>query len=454
MSQNKDHKRAKTLTRRKLIEQGGKLGAGLAIAPFVLDLTACSGGGNASMASKPKTSASSKTGSTANKSTGSAGSSSSATSSASPASSGSPIETDSVLLGLYKGDGMTALKAAVGKLDFSWLGQGDTVLIKVASNSGVPHPATSSPNGVRAMAQELKARGAGKVIVADQAGVEWIRKTATGRYSSTMEQWKANGLAEVAADAELHFFDDQDWDSGYVMATPPDGHHWPRGLHIANIVTQVDHILYMPRIGAHTLAGLTLSQKCAIGWLRDDSRHDMHHDAQFFYEKYTEVNYTSEIHDKLRMVVTVAEKALLHGGPDMGTVHALDPVLVVASTSLPNHDAVASSLLVTLQKMVTPSGGGMTYTAAFAPLANSAFSNGTGVVGVQQAGPWTSGAPASSYTSHAFEQGVSKDRAIARGWELTGGKPTSIPLTLDGETIDPMLKSGLTTHGEGLYAFG
>jgi hypothetical protein len=98
----------------------------------------------------------------------------------------------------------------------------------------------------------------------------------------------------------------------------------------------------------------------------------------------------------------------------------------------------------------------MTYTAAFAAFANSAFANGAGVVGTAatQAGPWQSGSPASSYTAHPFEQGITKDRAIARGWELTGGKPSSIDVTLDGETLDPMLKSSLVTHGEGLYNFG
>ncbi|MFI5309447.1 MAG: DUF362 domain-containing protein, partial [Polyangiales bacterium] len=288
--------------------------------------------------------------------------------------------------------------------------------------------------------------------------VEWIRKTSVGRFSSTREQWgmSANGLIAVEQDAEVYFFDDGDWDKDYIDATPPDDNHWPRGMHIAGIVTQVDHIIYMPRIGAHSLAGLTLGQKSAIGWLRDDSRHDMHHDAQFFYEKYTEVNYTKEIRDRFRMVVTVAEKALLHGGPDMGTIYALDPAIVVASTALPNHDSVACSLLVTLQNQVPATGGGMTYTAGFAAFANSAFANGAGVVGTAatQAGPWQSGSPASSYTAHPFEQGITKDRAITRGWELTGGKPSSIDVTLDGETLDPMLKSSLVTHGEGLYNFG
>ena len=136
-----DEKRAKKLTRRKLIAQGGKLGAGLAIAPFVLDLTACSSD-NSSTSGKPGAPAPTKSGSTANKGKGAAGGSGSSSSKSaaagggagkgSTAGNGDAIAAGSVLLGLYKGDGMNALKAAVGKLDFSWLHAGDTVLIKVA----------------------------------------------------------------------------------------------------------------------------------------------------------------------------------------------------------------------------------------------------------------------------------------------------------------------------------
>ncbi|HKU38700.1 MAG TPA: DUF362 domain-containing protein [Polyangiales bacterium] len=363
------------------------------------------------------------------------------------------LEASSVLLGLYAGDGAKALEHAVKRLDFSWLGKGDSVLIKVASNSGNPHPAVTSPAGARAMAAHLKALGAGRVVVADQAGVEHVRLSAQGRFSSTRERWMQNGLmAVVQGDAELHFFDDQGFEDGYFEAAPPDDNHWPRGLRIANAVLDADHVVYMPRIGAHTLAGLTLGHKSAIGFLRDDSRHDLHNDAANFYEKYTEINYTRELRERFRMAVTVAPKLLLHGGPDVGTVYDMAPVLVVASDSLANHDALAASLLVSLQNGVLRTGGAMDYNAAFAPLANRAFAGGFGVA-TGAAGAWRSAAPSSSYSAHAFEQGVTKDRAIARGWELSGGKPSRIEIVSDGKPLDENLHRAIEAHGEGLYAF-
>ncbi|HEX7476298.1 MAG TPA: hypothetical protein VF331_00685 [Polyangiales bacterium] len=65
-----------------------------------------------------------------------------------------------------------------------------------------------------------------------------------------------------------------------------------------------------------------------------------------------------------------------------------------------------------------------------------------------------SGSPNSSYTAHPFEQGITHDAATSRGWELTGGKPTSIRIAIDGDAPDPMLRAGLQTHSEGLCAFG
>jgi uncharacterized protein (DUF362 family) len=330
---------------------------------------------------------------------------------------------------------------------------GDTVLIKVAVNSQYTHPTTTSVNGVTAMIAELKMRGAGKIIVADQAGVEHVRLSKQGRYGSTQDMFMQNGMAAVTqGGAETHFFDDQPFDTGYFAATAPMDNHWTRGIYIPAIIKTVDHIIYMPRIGTHTLAGNTQSHKMAIGWLRDDSRHDLHNDAQYYYEKYTEVSYTKEIRDRFRMAVTVSEKVLLHGGPDVGTPYAMSPVLVHASTSMANHDAVGASLLATLNKTVTMvSPGTQTYTASSAPLSNSLFANGA-TVATGAAGSWIdTGSTQTMFTAHAWEEGITKDRAITRGWALSGGKPSQIRVVRDGAMLSADLQSGLMTHGEGLY---
>jgi uncharacterized protein (DUF362 family) len=514
----RDDRHRNRLTRRGFIRQSGTLGAGVALGPIVLDLSACSNAPTDTQA-PPTTSAGAATstggaapaaagsgmttpaapavavagsgsatggtpavaqasGGTSGQaaagaaatppaSGGTSGTPSASAAAGQPASagqsgsagapvaaqSGNAIAAGAVLIGLYPGDGAAAMSEAAKRLDFSWLKQGDTVLIKVATNSPNKHPATTSVPGVQAMVKELKMRGATRVIVADQSGVEHVRSSAMGRYGKTSELWAMGGMNAVAPDAELYHFDDQPFDTGYFEATLPMGNRWPRGMYIPSIIKEVDHIIYMPRIGQHIISGSTLGHKNAIGWLRDDSRHDVHNDAQDFYEKYTEISYTQEIRDRFRMVVTVSEAVLLRGGPDVGENYTLDPVMVTASTNLSNHDCIGAGVLVTLNKEVqVTSLNTMAYDPGTAADGNALFAGGLGVP-TDGVGPWSYGTTQTRFTAHDFEAGITKDRAIVRGWELSGGKPSSISVVLDGAPLDDSLKAGLTTHGEGMYVF-
>jgi hypothetical protein len=217
-------------------------------------------------------------------------------------------------------------------------------------------------------------------------------------------------------------------------------------LYLPNIVREVDHIVYLPRIGAHVLAGLTLAHKSAIGWLRDDSRHDVHNDAEQFYAKYVEISHTREIAERYRMTATLAEKVLLHGGPDRGTAHEVDPRIVIASQSMASHDALAASILVHLEATVTATAGGQTYNAVSAPNSNRFFANSS------PAGlPWVSGSPKTDYVAHRFEQSVTQDAALARAWELTS-RPEHITVHVAAAAPSPELEAALATHGAGLYS--
>lgn len=450
-----DKKELDALTRRVFLQRGATLAT---VAPFVINLSACASSSatdrksdvrkaeDRADASTPEETESEPTDTAAD-----AGAARTQPAEL-PFADVETLPAGAVLLSLQAGDGVHAVKQALEKLDLSWLKKGDSVLIKVASNSGNPHPATTSANGVRAMVEGLKERGAGRVIVADQAGVEHVRRSERGRYSTTRERFMTNGLGALADIAELHFFDDGEWDSGYVEATLPEGHHWPRGMRIAAIVKEVDHIVYMPRISAHTLAGLTNAQKSAIGWLRDDSRHDLHNDAQSFYEKFAEVSYTEEIASRFRLALTLNESVQLFGGPDVGTVYKMNPPLVLASTSLANHDAMATSILVALQNTSGAEPSGMTYTALLAPTLNSFFAGGAGV-GTGEAGAWLSESPSSRYSAHDFESSVDGERAVLRGWQLSGGRPDSVQVIMHGSPMDDSLRAGLDAHGQGLYNF-
>lgn len=248
-----------------------------------------------------------------------------------------------------------ARTVAEAATDFSWLSRGDSVLIKLSSNSTNRYPATTSPLAVRATVELLKLRGAGTVIVADKPGVRYVYQDEGGRRGSSREILMKNGLHWAAVDsgAEAHYFDEAGYDSYFGERIEQES-HWKGELMLPNILNQVDHVVLLPRVSRHVLAGTTLGLKTAVGWLRDDSRLELHRDAKSFFEKAAEINDTRVLRQKLRLVLTVATKVQTTFGPDRGFVAEPDPGLVFCSESLLAHDMVSLGWLLWNREFTTP----------------------------------------------------------------------------------------------------
>ena len=254
--------------------------------------------------------------------------------------------------GIYKTKSMRDIcEEVIPKVtDMSWFSKGDSVFIKVACNSGNDHPAVTSPRAVTALVAFFKDRGAGKIYVGDQSGVEQVRLTAKGRVSSTREMMAKNGLLKAINEsgAILHTFDDQGYERGYFKAPADFESHWNDSVYLPRILNEVDHVVYLPRLSSHALAGYTCGIKIGIGWLRDDSRLELHQQADSFFEKFTEINHFQPLRDKLRLVFTLGEQALLNIGPDVGKKYDLGGNLVLSSERLIDHDYIASKILLWL----------------------------------------------------------------------------------------------------------
>jgi uncharacterized protein (DUF362 family) len=375
---------------------------------------------------------------------------------------GGALSGEQVLLGLYASSAFAssedAIRHGLACFDFSWLSSGDSVFVKLSCNSGHAHPAVTSPAAVTALCAELFARGAGKVLVGDQAGVESVR-LAIGekRFGSTEKLMKGNGLYDAikAAGAEPHFFDDHGYQAGYFEATPPKGHHWQKPMMLPNIVKQVDHIVSLPRLSSHALAGYTHALKSAVGFLRDDSRHHMHNDAASMHEKYTEISYASEIASRLRLVFTFAEKLMLHQGPDTGTLADVDPRIVIASGDIANHDAFSAALLHHFHATIPAAGNPL---LIYGDGATADFRNRLFVQSFVQSAtgiPWGQGdEPYTQLRGHKYWEGIAADIGLARAYELRGGVPKTIPVKLDGSPLDGALRTALGAFSSGLFDLG
>lgn len=253
------------------------------------------------------------------------------------------VTRDSDDLGL-----MSAVKkAALAATDFTWLSKGDSVLIKPALNSGNPYPATTSPEGIKAIVELLKEKGASRVIVSDMSGIEFVKLTPEGLKGSSRELMHASGMARAAqeAGAELHFPEEAGWDA-FFEDFPVDRTYWKKGIMMPNILQEVDHIVLMPRCGRHLLLGSSLGMKCAVGYWRIDSRLEYHKEAASIQEKTADANTVKSLREKQRLVLTTATRILTTLGPNDGFVSSPDTGLVIASESIVAHDMVALAWLL------------------------------------------------------------------------------------------------------------
>jgi len=238
-------------------------------------------------------------------------------------------------------------QAARAATDFSWLSRGDSVLIKPVCNSGNHYPATTDPAALRAMIRLLKEQGAGRVVVGDMSGVEFLRFSKDRRTGSTRELMGRNGMLRSieAAGGEVAAFEEAGWD-GFYDERPRASASWREPILLPNILREVDHVVLMPRCSRHLLAGSTLGLKAAVGWWRHDSRLEYHHDAATFSQKTAESNTVPSLLEKQRLVLTSATKVLTTFGPDNGHVVAPPTGLIAASTSVLAHDMVSLAWLL------------------------------------------------------------------------------------------------------------
>lgn len=237
-----------------------------------------------------------------------------------------------------------AVRAAMlAATDMSWLKAGDSVFVKVASNSNLIAPSVTSPAVLEGVVSLLKEAGAGTVYVGDMSGAQFVRHLPDETIGSTRDNMRQNGLlaAAEAAGAEIYCFEEVPYESAFVPGVPAGDHHWGDDLQVAAILNEVDHIVNLPRLGKHVLAGASLGLKNAIGWISDHSRMVLHRDAETFQEKIVEVNAIPQLADKMRLTLTLVDQALTTYGPDSGYPLAMTRPFVLAAEDVVSHDQVA-----------------------------------------------------------------------------------------------------------------
>lgn len=316
--------------------------------------------------------------------------------------------------------------AASAATDFHWLSPGDSVFIKVAHNSGKPYPATSKPEAVTAMIRLLRDHGAGRIVVGDMSGVEYLRFSRDSLTGSTRELMRASGLAAAveAGGAELHCFEEAGWDAFHAEAPVCDS-HWQGPIMMPDILREMDHLVLMPRCARHVVAGSSLGLKAAVGYWRHDTRLEYHHAAATLHEKTAEANTVPSLRDKQRLVLTAADRVLATFGPDHGTILETDSGLVIASESVVAHEMAALAWLLVCRDTL-PEGE----RNGFADTSQFMASCGNRVVNIYLQGA-VAAVTAEEIVKNPIHQ-IGDDRILRRATEVLGGVPS-----LDLRAVDP-----------------
>ncbi|MCP5055329.1 MAG: DUF362 domain-containing protein [bacterium] len=340
-----------------------------------------------------------------------------------------PVAVAGVARGAPAEETLRAVRAAaLAATDFAWLSRGDTVLLKPACNSGNVYPATTDPLAIRAMIGLLKERGAGRVIVADMAGVQFVRFYQDSLRGSTRELMERNGLAKATEEAggELHAFEEAGWDA-FFEDTLVAGGSWKASVMLPAILNEVDHVVLMPRTARHLLAGSTLGLKAAVGWWRHDSRLEYHRDAGTFAEKTADANTVRAVADKQRLVLSSATKVMTTFGPDNGFVAEPETGIVFASPDLVAHDMISLAWLIENRAAMDPATRDGVFddpnsSELYANLANRMVTTWLGGIG--------EAFRMERLRRHDLNR-IEDDRVLARAF-ATGGRPTLELLDADG----------------------
>ncbi len=325
--------------------------------------------------------------------------------------------------------------AALAIDDLAWLSRGDTVLLKVASNSGNPYPATTDPVAVRALAELLGERGARRVIVADMSGVQFVRFWRDGLRGSSRVLMERNGIARAARDAgaELQAFEEAGWD-GFFEERPTVSGTWAGPVMLPNILREVDHVVLLPRTSRHLLAGSTLGLKAAVGWWRHDSRLEYHRDAGTFSEKTADANSVPTMLAKQRLVLTSGTQVLATFGPDDG--HVLAPAwgLVFASPSVVAHDMTSLAWLLAGRAALPAD---VRHGPLDDPNESTVFVNVANRVVTAMLGGMGQALRTQHLTRYDLDT-VWDDRVLRRAFLQTGGVPALVFTDADGSVPAPL----------------
>ncbi len=234
-----------------------------------------------------------------------------------------------------------AIEAALAEASlFARIRRGDTVLLKVNTNSGDKFPYSTSPTMVRCLGSRLRDCGA-KVIVGDRSF--WGD-------NHTERNLEENGIAPAAraVAAKVVSFDDK---VAWTQIPNELVSHWRGGVRVPRVVRDCDFAINLPCVKTHFITSYTMALKNVLGLVHPEDRarpgNLRTHDPRRIYHQIADINRFVRFDWHL----LDGFEALVTGGPTPQSgakPTVVSPGVVIASKDPIATDAVGIALLHTL----------------------------------------------------------------------------------------------------------
>ena len=267
-----------------------------------------------------------------------------------PTDEETPAATPKHLVGMGydETDRRAALTAALAEtIGLSMIKPGDSVYLRVNSNSGDPYPYSTSPDSLLAIGGLLRDIGVTDLRIGDRSF--WGDTDTAGNLTR-------NGIAAAAKKlgTKADVFDDEvDW---LAIGNTPS---WKGTIRLPVPVTSADHIIIMSCVKTHFISTITMSLKIALGLVHaDDRARDGNlkvHDTKVLYDQVAQINkaFTPSL------IIGDGYRAVISGGPTVndkppGAPSSFsegitgDPKVFIVSTDRIAADVTGIAVLQTL----------------------------------------------------------------------------------------------------------
>jgi uncharacterized protein (DUF362 family) len=225
-----------------------------------------------------------------------------------------------------------AIVAAIGLLGNlnQVIRPGDSVLVKPNFNSPDPPPASTDPAFLRAVVEILLESGA-RVTIGESSGGLWRPTRNVFRLLNVHDMARQLNVKLIA-------FEDEPVDQWVRVKVNGD---FLSSLAMPRSAYEADHLVYVPCLKTHKMAGFTGALKLAFGFVHPGERRAFHREK--LRQKLAEVSLCWQP----TLIIMDGRKSFISGGPDRGCL--AEPGIVMASGDAVAIDIEAIKVLLSFR---------------------------------------------------------------------------------------------------------